>query len=116
MKVRYQADADLNQKIVAATLRLEPRVDFRTADAAGLQGVVDLAVLEVAASDGRILVSHDKSTMPDNFAHFIEMNECPGVLIVPRGRRLADVAEELLMIWEASEAAEWVNIITYIPL
>jgi Domain of unknown function (DUF5615) len=116
MKVRYQADADLNQKIVAATMRLEPSVDFRTADAATLQGVDDLGVLEIAARDGRILVSHDKSTMPDNFARFTQTHECPGVLIVPRGLKLADVAEELLMIWEASEAGEWVNIITYIPL
>ncbi len=30
MRIRYQADADLNQKIVTATIRLEPSVDFRT--------------------------------------------------------------------------------------
>lgn len=69
-------------------MRLEPRVDFRTADAAGLQGMDDLTVLELAARDGRILVSHDKSSMPDNFARFIERNKSPGVLIVPRGLKL----------------------------
>jgi len=31
MKVRFQADADLNQIIVAASLRRAPEVDFRTA-------------------------------------------------------------------------------------
>ena len=116
MKIRYQADADLNQKIVAATIRLDSRVDFRTSDAAGLRGVSDLGVLEIAARDGRILVTHDKSTMPDHFAQFIQTNESPGVLIVPRNLKLAEVGEELFMIWEASEPDEWINIITYIPL
>jgi len=42
MKVRFQADADLNQNIVKATLRLEPGIDFQTASAAGLMGLPDL--------------------------------------------------------------------------
>lgn len=36
MKIRFQADADLNQIIVKATLRLEPGIDFQTATGAGL--------------------------------------------------------------------------------
>jgi hypothetical protein len=30
MKIRYQADSDLNQKLVGAVLRLEPTIEFRT--------------------------------------------------------------------------------------
>lgn len=37
--IRYQADADLNQAIVTGVLRQEPRTDFQTAFAAGLEGV-----------------------------------------------------------------------------
>lgn len=116
MKIRYQADADLNQKIVAATVRLEPRVDFRTAGAAALAGLDDPAVLGAAAAEGRILVTHDKSTMPAHFAEFILARESPGVFVVRRGLKLAEIAEELVMIWEASEAEEWVNRIAYVPL
>lgn len=36
MKIRYQADNDLNQRIVAAVRRLVPEIDFQTAVAAGL--------------------------------------------------------------------------------
>ena len=46
MRIRYQADADFNQKIVTATIRLEPSVDFRTANAASLADKDDLEVLE----------------------------------------------------------------------
>ena len=116
MRIRYQADADLNQKIVTATIRLEPSVDFRTGNAASLSGKDDLEVLEIAAQEGRILVTHDKSTMPDNFAQFVAAHDSPGVFIVPPGLRLAGVAEELILICEASESDEWVNRITYIPL
>jgi len=70
MKVRYQADNDLNQIIVKATIRLEPTIDFKTSHAAGLPGLDDLSVLARAAADGRILVSHDLKTMPDHFATF----------------------------------------------
>lgn len=116
MKIRYQADADLNIKIVAATVRLNPGVDFRTADAAALRGVPDLRVLEIAAGEGRILLTHDKSTMPDYFAEFVQTKESPGVFIVRRGLKLGEIAEELVMIWEASEPGEWINQISYVPL
>jgi len=36
MKIRFQADADLNQIILLATVRREPSIDFQTAEAAGL--------------------------------------------------------------------------------
>ncbi len=39
MKIRYQADADLNQNIVTGVLRREPTIDFQTAFAAKLKGV-----------------------------------------------------------------------------
>lgn len=63
MKVRYQADADLNHAIVLAVLRQEPSIDFQTANEAELEGVQDPDVLAMAASAGRILVTHDRKTM-----------------------------------------------------
>jgi hypothetical protein len=35
MKVRFQADADLNQIILLATIRREPAIDFQTAMTGG---------------------------------------------------------------------------------
>ena len=49
MKVRFQADADLNEDIVTGILRREPAVDFQTATAAGLRLLSDLDVLTLAA-------------------------------------------------------------------
>ena len=64
MIVQFQADANLNQIILLAVRRREPALDFQTAVAAGLPGVNDPEVLARAAREGRILVTHDRKTMP----------------------------------------------------
>ena len=82
MNARFQADADLHQMIVTALIRREPGIDFQTATAAQLQGLSDPQVLERAATDGRILVTHDQSTMPQHFAEFIQHQQSSGVLSI----------------------------------
>ena len=68
MKIRFQADADLNEDIVAGILRREPRVDFRTAgEAAGLRALDDIQALALAASDGRVRVAQVSPVRPAAF-------------------------------------------------
>ena len=71
MKLRFQADADLNQRIVAGVRRLEPAMDLQTAGHAMLEGKADPEVLAWSADQGRVLVTHDQKTMPHHFAAFI---------------------------------------------
>lgn len=116
MKISYQADADLNQVIVAGVLRREPYINFQTATAAKLEGVKDTEVLAIAAQQQRILISHDRKTMPSEFAEFISNNQSSGVIIVSRKVAIEVVIEELILIWAASTAEEWINRIAKIPL
>lgn len=115
MKIRFQADADLNGDIIAGVRRHEPLIDFRTADEADLEGVADPDVLAYAAREGRILVSHDRKTMPHHFATFIATETSPGLLIISQNTDIRLAIEELIMIWAASEADEWVNIVLMLP-
>ena len=115
MKVRFQADADLNENIAKGVLRRQPQIDFTTANEAGFEGVPDEDVLSIAASDGRILVTHDRKTMPSHFAEFIVNRESPGVIIVPKNAEVARVIDDLMLIWNASAADEYVNLIRSIP-
>jgi hypothetical protein len=112
-----QADNDLKRIIVDATLRREPRIDFQTAHAARLDDLDDQAVLKLAASQSRILVSHDKRTMPTALASFITSGEAsPGVLIViPQNASIRQVVETLYLIWADDKANEWKNLIAQIP-
>lgn len=116
MQPRFQADADFNEDVLFAVIHRELSVAFQTAEAAGLAGLSDLKVPELAAAEGRILVTHDQKTMPRHFARFIANQDSSGVLIVPQHLPLAVVVDELLLVWDASEAEEWTNRIAYLPL
>lgn len=116
MKIRFQADADLNQIILLAAVRREPAIDFQTAVSGNLAGLSDTEVLALAAREGRLLVTHDHKTMPRYFSEFIATGTSPGVLIVPQHVSVASVVEDLILIWLATEAEEWIDRICYLPL
>jgi len=117
MKIRFQADADFNENIVRAVRRHQRAVDFQTASEAGLHGLEDPEVLTAAAREGRILVTHDRRTMPHHFADFVaHHHHSPGVFILFQNLPIRQAVEELLTIWEASEAEEWVDVILGLPL
>ncbi|MEO6165593.1 MAG: DUF5615 family PIN-like protein [Candidatus Binatia bacterium] len=116
MKIRFQADADLNQIILLATVRREPSIDFQTAGVAGLASRTDREVLDIAARDGRLLVTHDQKTMPRHFAEFVTTATSPGLLVIPQHLSIATVVEDLRLIWSLTEAEEWINRVSYLPL
>lgn len=115
MKVLYQADNDLRKAIVRGAVRREPQMNFRSAQAARLDRVPDPEVLASAAIEGRILVSHDFQTMPRHFRQFTQGRRSPGVLLVRQDLPVGEAIETLLLIWEASEADEWVNRLCLVP-
>jgi predicted nuclease of predicted toxin-antitoxin system len=115
--VRFLADASLHHAIVAGCLRREPTIDFLSAHAAHLEGVSDTEVLAQAARQDRILVTHDFRTMPKHFAEFLTGGgSSPGVFLVKQRTPLAEVIEELVLVWAASEPEDWKNRILEIPL
>ena len=116
MRIRFQADADLNQVIVRAVVRREPSLDFRTATRAELAGLDDSAVLALAAREGRVLVSHDKKTLPYHFADFTLRQKSAGLILLPQSLPIVRAAEDLVLVWSATEAEEWENRIAYLPL
>lgn len=116
MRSRFLADVDFNRSIVNGARRREPSIDFFTSQAFDLNGLDDVGVLAVAAREGRVLVSHDYSTMPRHFQRFRVEHESPGVFLISQALPIARAIEEILLIWEASDASEWVNQVTYLPL
>ncbi len=116
MAIRFQADADLNQIIVSAVLRRAPAIDFRTATTGGLAGLKDHEVLALAARDGRILVTHDQSTMPRHFGEFVRSQRSPGLIVAPQYLPVGEVADDLILIWPATQAGEWTDRIPFLPI
>src|SRR5215831_10325155 len=93
MTLRFQADVNLNELILRAACRREPALVFHTAAAASLGGLPDPKVLERAAEEGRILVTHDLQTMPRHFRALSATPFCPydgrqaGLWYLPAGWR-----------------------------
>ena len=114
--IRFQADADLDHDIVLAVRRLERAVDFASAADGGIAGLGDPAVLEIATNQDRILITHDRRTMPDHFRHRLEAGKgSPGVFIVSQFEPIGSVVEVLMLVWSASEPGEWRNQIRHLP-
>jgi len=98
-------------------LRREPAVDFASAIDAALDGLPDPDVLKLAATQGRILVTHDANTMTRHFRDFVQAgNPSPGVLMVPQEIVPGRIIESILLIWIASEASEWVDQLVWLPI
>src|SRR5437879_3487146 len=99
MRPRFQADENLNAKIISGLLRREPSLDFQSARAAKILGLSDPDVLSIAARDGRILVSHDRETMPAHFSRFIAESTVAGLLLVSQNLDIRESIEQILLVW-----------------
>jgi Domain of unknown function (DUF5615) len=116
MKIHYQADADLNEDIVNGVLRRVPEINFKTASEAKLAKLTDMEVLTIAGREKRLLVTHDRRTMPKHFAEFIKTNKSLGVIVISQKADIASVIDDLILIWHISEAEEFINSIRALPL
>lgn len=115
MRIRFQADNDLNKAIVRAVVRREPAVDFRSAQSARLDHVPDPQVLMGSAQTGRILVSHDFQTMPEHFREFALEHHTPGVFLIPQDLPIGLAVDTLILVWAATDANEWENRLCLVP-
>jgi hypothetical protein len=116
LKVRFLADANFNQKIVRGLLIREPAIDFERPETAIPEKTPDPQVLDLAESLGRVLVTHDVSTMPEWFQQCVLKRRCAGLILVPDKLPIRDAIEDLLLIWHLTEAEEWVNHMQRLPL
>lgn len=57
--LRFAADENFNNDIVRGLRRRKPNLDVVRVQEAGLSGAVDPDVLEWAAREGRVLLTHD---------------------------------------------------------
>ena len=97
-------------------MRREPSIDFQMADEADLRRLRDPEVFALAAQKSRIVVTHDRRTMPQALCRFIPHHSSPGVFIIAQTVSVRMAIEELLLVWAASESEEWRNLIVELPL
>jgi hypothetical protein len=115
MILRLLADADLNGAIISGVIRRNPELDFKRAEDVPLEGLDDQTVLDLAARDQRVLISHDVTTMPDHFRHYTRRNISPGLILVPQELSIGKAIENILVICEACNQDDIENRICLVP-
>jgi len=116
VRLRFQADANLDARLVRGLKRIAPEIDIQSASEAALSALSDPAVLGVAATEGRILITQDRKTMPRHFQEFVRETESPVLILLRGGISIGSAIEELVLIWHTSKPEEWVNRVIWIPL
>jgi Domain of unknown function (DUF5615) len=98
-------------------LRRIQELDVVTAYEAGLSEASDPELLEWAAGKERVVLTHDRRTMPDHAGDRIRAGlRMFGVVVVPKRLPLGQVIDELELIATCSVAGEWDNRIQFLPL
>ncbi|MFH1919753.1 MAG: DUF5615 family PIN-like protein [Planctomycetota bacterium] len=111
------ADENLNNDIVRGLLRRNPDLDIVRIQDVGLAGADDPTVLRWAAAEGRVLVTHDVSTLTYYAYERVRAKEAmPGVFEVPRSVSVGQAIEDLLLLAECSLEGEWEGQVWYLPL
>jgi hypothetical protein len=115
--LRLLIDQDLDHVILRGLLLRVPNADVMTAHQVGLSDTPDPDLLAGAEEQKRIVVTHDRRTMPSHAAVRIARGESvAGVIVV--SRRLP--VSQVLMISKSSspgaDMGEWENIIKHLPL
>jgi predicted nuclease of predicted toxin-antitoxin system len=110
-------DENFDHHILRALLRRVPDLDVRTVPSAGLVGADDPTVLEWAAREGRILLTHDVRTMT-RFAYerVVRGEPMPGVIEVLSRAPIGEVVDDLLLVVVCSTPDDFRDRVFYVPL
>lgn len=115
--LRLAADEDFNNDIVRGLRRRMPSIDLVRVQDAGLRSADDPTVLLWAAQSGRVLLTHDVTTMTAHAYDRIRLGlSMPGVFEVSRKMSIGAAIEEILLIAECSLEGEWEGQVRYLPL
>lgn len=102
--LRLLADENFNGYIVRGLLRRRPDLALIRIQEVGMAAADDLAVLDWAAVHNRILLTHDRATVPDcAYQRVVAGQAMPGVFVVSDQLSLQQVIEEILLLDEYSE-------------
>ena len=115
--LRLAADENLNNAIVRGLLRRQPNLDIVRVQDAGLSSADDPTVLEWAAQEGRVLLTHDVSTITKYAYERVRAAQpMPGVIEVSETVPIGQAIEDILLLAECSLDDEWEGQVHYLPL
>jgi Domain of unknown function (DUF5615) len=115
--LKFVADENLNYDIVRGVRRRNPVIDIVRVQDIGLPGADDPSVLEWAARDNLVLLTHDVTTMTHYAYERVKAGKpMPGVFEIGRHVPIGIAIEEIVLLAECSLEDEWEGQVRYLPL
>jgi predicted nuclease of predicted toxin-antitoxin system len=115
--MRFLADENLNGRILRGLLREVTDVDVVRVQDVEIYMKPDPVVLDWAAKEKRILLTHDIETIP-KFANERLARGLPmaGVILIRDSLPIGEVIEDLHIIIGASSLEDWENRVVFLPI
>ena len=115
--MKFLTDENFEGAIFRGLIRHKPDIDLVRVQDVGLLEADDPTILEWAYQAGRILLTHDRRTMPRYaYQRMADGQSIAGMLVmkstIPIGQAIADI----LLIEAVSTKDEWLNMIQELPL
>jgi predicted nuclease of predicted toxin-antitoxin system len=115
--IRFLIDQNFNEHIVDGLTRRDSTLEFNHLRALSLAGAPDPEILEWAASNDCVLLTHDRKTIPSfAYARVAAGLPMPGVFLVDCEMSIGHAIEELLIAINCLSEEECKNVVRYFPL
>ncbi len=115
--IRLLADENFNGDIVQGLVQRSAELDIVRVQDVGLAETEDSIILDWAAREGRILLTHDRRTMSRFAYERMERGEpMPGIVVMSDTIPIGRAVEDILLLAEAGREDEWENQVQYLPL
>jgi hypothetical protein len=115
--LKLAADENFNNDVVRGLLRRNPDLDIVRIQDTEIAGSDDASVLEWAAHNQRVLLTHDVSTMTAHAYTRVRAGQpMLGVFEVGRSVPTSVAIEDILLLAECSLEGEWAGQVRYLPL
>ena len=115
--VRLLADENFNGRILRALKRQLLALDIVRAQECLPEGTPDPVVLAWAANEGRVVLSHDISTLVGYAAERIRRSEpMPGLIVMPALAPIGEVLADLELALGTSEPHHFQDQVLFLPL
>ena len=116
--MKWLADENFRNAVVRGLLRRSSGFDIvRAQDIGQVSGEDDLVMFDWATREGRVVLTHDLSTMiPAMNRQTRNASRCAPIVLVPDSLPIASVIEEILLLDECSIDSDWAAGVIYLRL
>src|SRR5260370_21456233 len=115
--IRLLVDQNFNQHIVDGLVRRDSSLDLVHVRGVGLAAASDATILDWAASQGRILLTHDRRTIPRfAYARVTAGQPMPRVFLIIDDMPIRPAIDEILLAVHCLASEECKDLVRYFPL